>query len=289
MLLVYRENYWNSAAAKAAYIDFLTQMFNLDLIRWDQSGYWDSNYRPFSYFSDDRLVSNVCVYSLDMVVLGKRCRAAQISAVGTVTDFRRQGLGQELTQRALVWARDRHDFFFLFADEDAFGFYKSNGFRQALEYTPRIAVSGASPVPGAVALDMQDEHHRALAHDLAVRRDSVSDRLGVLNDKLFMFWCLYRREFRILHIPQLDTLVLCRRDGDVLTISDIVSPKVPMFADIYPFISDPRDRFVKFMFMSDKLGLKEVELIETNDHGLHLLGDFPPEGTSFIFPQTCHA
>jgi GNAT superfamily N-acetyltransferase len=289
MNLSYRDNYWDSPEHKEAFVHFLIQIFGLDLSLWDRTGFWDHRYRPFSYFAGDSVVSNVCVYSMDMTVLGKRCRLAQISAVGTIPEYRRRGLSRKLLQAAMNWAHDRHDFFFLFADEIAFQLYRQCGFRPGDEHKARIMVSGIRSRAGVVKLDMQRSDHRERAFRMASAREPVSNILGVDNAKLFMYWCLYSLRDCIYHIPELDVLVLYRRASGLLTVYDIVGSRVPAFADIYPYIGEESDRIVEFLFMVDRLGLEDFERERIDRNGMHLRGNFPLEGTRFMFPFTSHA
>lgn len=289
MNLSFRENYWDSLELKVEFISFLNRIHRLDLSLWDKMGFWDHNYRPFSYFDGNSLVSNVCVYSMDMTIQGKQRLVAQISAVGTLPEYRRRGLSFKLTQKAIDWARNNHDFFFLFADQDAYDFYKKCGFRPVDEYKASIAVSGGVAQPGAVKLDIQRKDHIELIYRIASDRDSASDVLGVSNKKLFMFWCLYSLKDHIYYVPELDVLVLYKRDNGLITIFDIVGSKVPAFSKIYPYICGEIDKTIEFLFMVDKLNLGSFDRINVEDNGTHILGDFPLEGTRFIFPFTAHA
>jgi GNAT superfamily N-acetyltransferase len=288
--LTYDKDYWDDLGLKREFMDFLIRIHNLDLSLWDRLGYWDRQYRPFSFFSGDTLVSNVCLYSMDMSVLGKRCRVAQISAVGTLPEFRRQGLSRQLTEKAMDWARADHDFFFLFADEEAFPFYERCGFRHVDEHAIHHPVQGMARRPGATKLDMQRQDHRDLVYHIAADREPVSDLLGICNERLLMFWCLYFLKDDIYYIEALDAVVLCRREGDRLTVFDIVAQTLPSFSAVYPYVAAESDRLIEFLFMTDRLGLdryKEVKL--SGDNGTHLCGDFPLAGGRFIFPYTCHA
>jgi GNAT superfamily N-acetyltransferase len=289
MNLTYRENYWNSPELKKEFMSFLVRIFGLDLSLWDNKGFWDRRYRPFSYFDNGTLVSNVCVYSMNMTIRGKQCLVAQISAVGTLPEYRRKGLSFRLTQQAMAWARDNHDFFFLFADEAAYRFYEECGFRRTDEYKARISAPQSVARPGAVRLDMQRTDHIKQVYRLASERCPVSDVLGVTNDKLFMYWCLYTLRDHIHYISELDTLVLCKRDGGLLTVFDILGQRVPAFAEIYSYICDPGDETIEFLFMVDKQDLGDHDLVRVEGNGTHLLGKFPLESTQFIFPFTSHA
>lgn len=289
MNLVFRENYWESPELKREFMSFLVQLFGLDLSLWDNMGFWDVRYRPLSFFSDNSLVSNVCVYSMDMTIHGKHCLVAQISAVGTLPEYRKRGLSRKLTQAAIDWARDNHDFFFLFADEGAYQFYSECGFRLTDEFKATISVAGKVPRPGVVKLDMQNTDHIKQVYRLASIREPVSAVLGVSNQKLFMFWCLYALRNYIHYIPELDILVLCQRKSGLMTIFDIVGTRIPAFAEIFPYICEPGDQSVEFLFMVDKLNLGSFDQTRVEGNGTHLFGSFPLEGTKFIFPFTSHA
>jgi GNAT superfamily N-acetyltransferase len=289
MNLSYKEDYWDSLDLKMEFINFLLHILGLDLSLWDKMGFWDRRYRPFSYFSGNSLVSNVCVYSMDMTIRGQQCLVAQISAVGTLPEYRRKGLSYQLTQKAMDWAQKNHDFFFLFADQEAYHLYNKCGFRQVDEYKASISVSGNVAQSGAVKLDIQIKDHVELIYSLASNREPVSDILGVSNNKLFMFWCLYYLKGHIYYIPELDILVLYKRDNRLLTIFDIVGTDIPAFAEIYPYICDEYDKTVEFLFMVDKLNPGYFERKKIEDNGTHISGDFPLENTQFIFPFTAHA
>lgn len=289
MQLSYKENYWDDAALKAEFIEFLKRIFDFDLTRWNEMGYWDRNFMPFSYFDGSRMVSNVCIYSLDMMVADKRSRVAQVSSVATLPDYRRRGLGAKLMEKAMEWARSEHDFFFLFADEEAFPLYRKSGFRMVDEFKTQIAVEGSSAAGGAIKLDIEKSDDLKMIERFAAERSPVSNQLGVLNNKLLMFWITYYLSDSVYYIPDLDILVIYRRENETVTISDIVGEKIPSFSDIYPYISDESDRSVEFLFMTDRLQLDDISYIRVEGNGTHLQGNFPLEGTPFIFPQTSQA
>jgi GNAT superfamily N-acetyltransferase len=290
MNLTFRDNYWDDPELKRQFMAFLKDIHGLDLTLWDNMGYWDNKYRPFSLFKNKTLVSSLCIYSMDMTILGERHLVAQISAMGTIPEFRRQGLGLDLIQRAMKWAGDHHDFFFLFADTDAYPFYNKCGFRLVDEHAVYYPISGITAQPGVKKLSVQRKDHLDLIYRCAAEREPVSDIIGVCNEKLFMFWCLYFLKDNIYYIDELDILVLYRRKNGLLTIFDIVGKKVPPFSEIYPFIGDMNDKTVEFLFMPDKLGLDSYDETKLAEHnGTHLYGDFPLENRKFIIPYTSHA
>jgi hypothetical protein len=46
---------------------------------------------------------------------------------------------------------------------------------------------------------------------------------------------------------------------------------------------------VEFLFMTDRLQLEDLNYVRVEGNGTHLSGDFPLEGSPFIFPQTSQA
>lgn len=267
----------------------MVDIFALDLSLWDHRGFWDADFKPFSYFDDSSLVANVCVYSMDMMVDEKRCRLGQISSVGTRPEYRRKGIGFELMRKVLDRTKEEHEYYFLFADDEAFGLYEKCGFHYTDEYKARINVSGKSPRPGIFKLNMERSDHIDMVFNLASEREPVSNILGLFNEKLFMFWCLYALRDYIYYIPDLEILVLYKRDNGLLTLFDIVGKKMPSFREIYPYISDPLDEIVEFLFMVDKLRPGKYEEVMVKENGTHLGKGFSLKGTRFIFPYTSHA
>jgi len=288
MNLTYRENYWDQLAEKQEFIRFLNDIHGLDLSRWDRFGYWDNKYRPFSYFDGSRLVASACVYSMKMTVGGRQCRVAQISGVGTLPEFRRRGLSMQLAEKAMEWAGRDHEFFYLFADLDAYALYQKCGFRQTGEHRVCCPLPGGTARPGIEKLDMVREDHRERIFNCAAAREPISDLFGVSNTKLFMFWCTYALADCIYYVADLDLLVLCKREQGLMTVYDIVGRTVPPFWVIYPYLASETDRAAEFLFMVDKLRLDRVELVPT-DRGTHLRGAFPLADQPFIIPYTAQA
>jgi ribosomal protein S18 acetylase RimI-like enzyme len=289
MPLTRHTDYWDDPAATGAFQDFMIALFNLDFTRWREAGYWDDDYRPISYFDGDRVVSNVCVYSLPMVVDGRAVRVAQLSAVGTLPDCRGRGLNRALTRIAEERALAAHPFLFLFADDEALPFYRKLGFRAAIEAEPVLPVRGAPPRPGARKLDLSREDERALLYGLARRRAPVSDRLGVLSAKLLMFHALYTLRDRALYIPQLEVVAFCKRDATRLTVYDVVGRELPPWPVLYPFLADESDTEIAFGFWPDRLGIPdEIRLRELTANNLHVKGEFDTS-RPVLFPFTAHA
>ncbi len=291
MGLDFRTDYWQDHAARAEFQAFIRRIHGLDFTAWERAGYWDRLYRPFSFFDGDRLVASTCLYSMDMVVAGARRRVAQISGVGTLPEFRRQGLNRRLTELALEWARPEHDFVFLFADEEAFPFYAATGFRPVQEHFPRLRApgGGSGEVPGLRRLDMELEEDRALVHRLGAARTPVSARLGVLNLELLMFHALYPLREHLHHLPERELIVAFERDEEGLRLFDLVGSDLPPLPELLPELGARPGEPVDLLFLPDRMHAGEPDWLPLEGNGTHLMGDFPLEGEPFLFPFTAHA
>jgi predicted N-acetyltransferase YhbS len=287
MELQLKTNYWNDHEASAAFKEFILKIHGLDFTKWESCGYWDQAYTPFSYFAGETVVASVCVYLLDAVLDGRNTRIAQISGVGTLPEWRRKGLNRELTDIGLTWAEGKHEGVFLFSTTDAIPYYERCGFSRINEYVETTQVEPVSNRDGAVKLDPDCKQELDRIYRYATQRVPVSDRFSVLNAKLVMFHVLYGLGDCVLELPDLECLVLYKREDDVLTIYDIVGERIPRFDDFYPYLADPNDRVIEFHFGTDKLGLKSSGTRLLVGNNPFVLGAFPIETP--VFPFTSRA
>ena len=272
---------------RRALIAFVQSIHGLDLTAWDEAGWWDPRYRPFSLFDGDGVVSNVCVYSMRMVVDGEPLDVAQISAVGTTEGRRGAGLNSELTRRALAWADERHAFTCLFADEEAVPYYQRRGFEPLDETLPRVRPRACAPGAGARKLDLDDFATRDSFAEAVHGRAPVSNRLGVLEPRLTLFHALYGFLGDLWAIDELDAVVACSRGAGMLTISDVVAPVMPSFEELYPFVASGEAEDVTFAFECDALAVEPFERIPHNG-GAHLRGSCSLR-SPIVFPETSRA
>ena len=287
MSLSLRTGYWDDLAARGAFKEFLVTIHGLDLSEWESAGYWDYDYRPFSFFDGGQVVSSVCVYSLEAVIDGEPARVAQISGVGTLPDWRRKGLNRQLTERALEWARDAHQTVFLFADTEAIPFYTACKFTPIDEFVEVMEARPVASMGGAVKLDPGRKEHRDRIYSCAELRSPVSEKFGVLSPKLFDFHCLHALKDHVYEIPDLECLVCYERANGCLKIFDIVSERVPAFEQVYPYITCDGDREVEFHFHADKLRPGKLQARPLLGNHAFVWGAFPMKRP--VFPFTCRA
>jgi GNAT superfamily N-acetyltransferase len=287
--LTFRSRYWDDCRARDEFKKFLLAMHGLDLTLWEQRGFWDDLYTPFSLFDGDRIVSSVCLYSMEMVIGGQKCRVGQFSGVGTLPQFRRRGLSRWLTEKAMHWASATHSGFFLFADDEAVPFYAKCGFLQVQETVATLLVDIPELRPGLQKLDAQSDRDLERIYRLACERSPASDALGVCNAKLLMFHCLYTLRDHMYYVPDLDVVVFFKTDRERLILFDIVGRHVPHFSELHPYIVQQPHRAVWFQFMPDKMGIAATGRRTVEGDNAHIHPSLHLPEPDCLFPYVAHA
>ena len=269
--------------------DFAIQIFNLDLTRWIQNGFWDENYKPISFLENDKIVSNVSVYSLQMIMNGQMKRASQFSTVGTLPEYRREGLGKKLIQEAIEFCREDHDFIFLYANDEAVSFYQKQNFLFQKEYKYFVELKAIRQKRGIIKLEMSNLDNLQKVYEFARDRKPVSNKIGILSEKLLMYHALYPVSDFIFFIPELELILIFERKENKLIIYDIIGKEIPKFSDIFPYISNNENTIIEFQFMPDKLGSMNFKTREFTDNQLHIYELSPFKNEKIIFPFTSQA
>ena len=107
-----RFNYSADSSNLVALNEFTSAIFDFDFVEWLENGFWDPQYIPFSFFKNGKVVSNVSLYSMNMVVDGKRQKVAQICTCGTLPDYRCKGLAGMLLKKVIEFSEQNHKFIF---------------------------------------------------------------------------------------------------------------------------------------------------------------------------------
>ena len=282
---VLRTAYWHDAAARQSFQEFIRQIFDMDFGAWDTSGYWDDDYRPYSYFVGDRVAASMCIYTMHARVNGETCTLAQVSGVGTLPEFRKQGLNRRLHEIALAEALQRHRFAFLAADDDAVTFYRKCGFRPVTVYAPVVPLPAIATDPGIEKLDPNDGAVLDEIFRLACERPPVSQVFSTSNPKLVMWHVLYRLRNRIFRIPALDAVIFMKHDGAKAIVYDILARELPRFEQLAPFLAADGVGEVEFRFPVDLLDVPASTLRELPGENAHVMGN-STLGAQPIFPFT---
>lgn len=288
--LTLRRDYGGDEAARGALVAFLRAVHGLDLEPWVSAGHWGPDYRQVSYFDTaGRVVSNVSLYSVDLVVDGRPVRAAQLSGVGTLPDHRGAGLGSRLVEEALGWAAADHELTFCFADLGARSFYERLGLVPLAQASPSLRVEPREATTALRGVDLSDPAEAAALYRVACLRAPVSKVLGAYAPELLMFHALGPLRGAVYRAADLGVYVLLGREGRRCTVYDVVGPEVPPFAELLPYLAGPGVEEVVFGFVPDELAVEGLAWSPFDDDGLHDRGDGRLRGRPLLFPSTCHA
>lgn len=284
---ILKTHYWNDPQAFDAFKKFIYQIHGLDFSEWEATGYWDDAYTPFSYFQGNTVIASVCLYFLKTIIDGKETQLVQISGVGTLPEYRRQGLNRQLTEIGLDWAKGKHDGIFLFSDDEAIPFYQRCGFVPIEEYLEILPIN---PIPqrlGVFKLNPNQSKELSVIYQYASQRAPISNKFSVLNEKLFMFHVLHSLRNCTYHIPDLECLVCFERSNGLVQLYDIVGKQMPPFMELYPYIADIDDTTIEFHFHTDKLGLTTTQLKPISGNNPFVQKPFPFKAP--VFPFTARA
>ena len=93
------ENYRDNELLRNEYYNFISKIFpSADFKEWYSKGFWTDKFNPISIIKDGKLISNVSATLMNIIVEGRNVRGIQIGAVGTLPEFRNQGLSRLLME-----------------------------------------------------------------------------------------------------------------------------------------------------------------------------------------------
>jgi ribosomal protein S18 acetylase RimI-like enzyme len=290
MKIEYRDGYFDDPFAKASFERYAKKVFGLDFSRWKARGLWDSQYKPFSAFIEGECVASICVYPSEMRVDGAKRRGAQLLTVGTLPEYRLQGIQRELWKRVHAWINQECDFTFLFTDELAAGFYERLGLRRQPEYfeTVRCPQPASHTELRFKKLNLEQDSEYAIVERLAKEREMVSDRIGFLNPNLLLFMFLYLYQNWSYYLEDIDTVIVVEETNDQLRIHDIVARQMPKLSDIESFLAQFKKEEIDFLFCTDRLGVDQSKKKRVKDSLLFVSDNFELDG-KFVFPYSIRA
>ena len=273
------------------------QVFGLDFEPWYQRGFWTDRYIPFTLFDGDIAVANASANRFTLVIDGQQRHAVQFGTVMTLPDYRGQGLASQLMRQAMEVFRPECDLFYLMGDKDALGFYRKLGFAAIPQMTYRLQAPVMKNVEEAFAkpvlapqwynpasgtgrwLNMENPEDCRLLLELAVGREPVSQRVGVLDaGHLLTFYAMNGYGDKLWHIPSStgsgssDTktptsgmVVIYEEEAGVLQLHDILFREAIVLSELLSFLPHGQLEAVTFGFTPDQMGIcpKDGEMRST--------------------------
>ena len=292
--LTFRIDSLADPAKRAAWVELLRDIFELEFTEFSSLGIWDAGYRGYSWMDGDIIAANVGLRPLPLVIGGRRVTAGQIHAVATRPAYRRRGLFRDLMSRALEAADREFACVLLYTRTPAL--YQPFGFRRVAEFRfrGRLDTGGAAPPrPQIRALSIRNPEDRATILRLFAGRQPVSDHLGLVgNADIFVANALTHLDWRLSFLPEHDALIVWDRTDGTIRLHDIVAGRMPSATLLAATMElacrpDGRTPDLDVLFPPDLLAGTFAPFPHTpEDDRLCVRGPFAIEGTPFMLPLT---
>jgi len=286
-MMEFKTSYWHEHYLKREFIDFINEVFGLDFSTWDNYGCWDDNFRPFTFFEKGKVISSVCLYSNSCIINGEEKKIAQLSSVGTLPEYRKRGLNQELTKRAIEWAGDTHDNVYLYTSEMAHCYYQKCGFSKYPEYFEYIKVPTAAK-PGKVGLEKIGLERLEMITEYVNNRAPVSKRFASLSEKLMMFHVLYKLQDKLYYLEDLDIIIAIEVVDQSLVIYDIIGSNIPDYNRLEPYLYSFNVVEIQFRFHTDLLNIPDIRISQLEESHLYIYEPHKING-NLVFPYMIQA
>ena len=184
----------------------------LDFEPWYQVGGWDKSVRPFALFDGREVAACLLAKEQPFWLEGRQWKTVQLGSVAVAPAWRGKGLARRLMERAM--ADCPADMVFLYSNEQAAGFYRNMGFRQARYYRYSLSgeeLEGVAPDAPWEKLDPMRPEDRARLLELYRLGDSLAEPgLRGAGEGVFLFHCM-RAWRNIYELVGWDALLLLRR------------------------------------------------------------------------------
>jgi GNAT superfamily N-acetyltransferase len=277
------QNYRNIEWLREAFFEFTPKaLYGADFRPWYTMGGWNDRYIPYSFVDQTTMLANVSISTMELLINGKKKRGIQFATVGTLPEYRNQGLARELMEQVLAAYEASTDLFFLFANDTVLDFYPKFGFTRVEETIFSAAVSSITPQVKARKLNVATIADRKLIENLVEERMPVTEVFGALD-----YWHIllfYLPHYSLWYLEQEHVLVIATIEEGSLHVYDIISKQAFSFRQILPFIVEKPVSTVYFYFTPDKIDLPALPSHPYSESPLFVRGEFPLKGQPFKFP-----
>lgn len=273
---------------KEAFHIFISKVFpSISFRKWDELDYWVKNYIPFSFYDGEKIVANICVSLMDVFVNDVKMKAAQIGAVGTLNEFRKQGLSRKLMEIVLKKYSTETDFFFLFANESVLDFYPKFGFKPKLENLFIAENPAANESNDLKKLSLDNKDDLTLVKNLLEKRRPITKIFGADNYAFITIWHLLNIHYdNLFYSPKHKCLFVKTESEGKLHLHDIIGESEIDLTKILPELVESNDtKSILCYFPNDQIKYN-YNKIESYDSNLFILGDINFDNKTIKFPET---
>ncbi|WP_421381386.1 GNAT family N-acetyltransferase [Bacillus salacetis] len=222
--------------------------FGISFEKWYKLGFWTDKYEPYSFAEGNNIIANVSVNKINLIISGERKSAIQIGTVMTHPDYRGKGLSGALMNKVMEDFQDV-DLIYLFANSTVLDYYPKFGFRSVGEQQPVMKLSGSGEGITLQKLDADNKEDLSFIHKLAERKVPVAKTFSTTDTaELLLFYCTYVFPDDIYYWAEEETVILMKKEGSILHLFDVISPKEIDLKVLATEIATPEIKEVHFHF-----------------------------------------
>ena len=252
------------------YLNFIQWVFpGAKFLEWWEKGFWTDDYKPFSILDSGKIISNVSAYRMDVIIENQSYKAVQIGAVGTLPDYRKQGLSRVLMEYVLSKYENDVDLFLLFANESVLEFYPRFGFRKIREKIFLLDKDMPQINFSARKLNLQISRDYKLLLDLINQRNDITRKFGAKNYGSITMWHIFNNyKNNLFYLEEEDAVIIKTEKRNEMYIREIIFRK-PF--DVLPALSKTIEseqiEKIHYYFPPDKI---RFPYNRASDHKSHL-------------------
>lgn len=244
---------------------------------------WGDASTPFIRFYNDIAVTHVGVLEIPMQIMGQIVTVGGIHGVCTHPEFRRRGYYREVMTEVLDYCASRYETLMLTTAQPEL--YQPFGFRVVKEHIFSTKSDSRGWSNGFRLLNTSDPHDLKLLHRLLETRESISNVVGVLDEKAVFFVNEGTRPLR--YTEELDAIVSMEIKNTRLKLFDVVATRICNLTAILERIPQRIEEVITY-FSPDRLGgdFQVFSHIFEGDSLLMVRGSFAAEAQQFMLPRS---
>ena len=223
-----------SAGLREGFMQLALETFGIDFHSWYDKGFWGDAFAPYVLTFQGKVVASVCVNLLFERATSQnrgiepspRKLFVQLGGVITAKEHRGRGLSRWLINAVLAEWRDKADGIYLFANDSVLDFYPKFGFEKTLEYGSSIHVCGLAQNMRKLNPN-NEEDLKLLKQCYTIGNPYAAFQMEYFN--LIMFYALNSYKDCIFYLPEQQTVIITKPEGDTWLCSEILGDsKLPL-------------------------------------------------------------
>ena len=215
----YVPNAMQNEKVRENYFKLVNQVFGLDFTPWDQSGFRDNGFIPYTLFDGNIAVASVGIAISNFKWKGNLRKYVQISTVATDPAYRKKGLSRWLLTKVINEWKEKVDSIYLYANDSVVNFYPKFGFEPTNEY--RYKLIATKKQGDFRKLDIKNKDDIALLIHKYNESNPFSHMVTYENVEIVMFHCTTFLQDNIYYIEQYDAIIIAEHENDDLFCYDI--------------------------------------------------------------------